>query len=99
ATRAARRASRQVVHVVQLKDDATGIGGEEITSAPVRRSAFVGAPGANKRLLRSGLLCVCSCSRESVRRQRLHRTIDREVLHTEAERTDARRLAGGGLSE
>ena len=90
---AERAAAAAVADVVQLKDDAARIGDEQIARAAVGRSAFVLPPRAHECLLRSGFLRISRRRGEAVRRERLHRAFDREVLDAEPERADARPLA------
>jgi hypothetical protein len=94
AGRTLRPRAAAVADVVQLKDDAARIGNEQFARA-VRRAAGIRPPRPHERLLRPRLGRGRRRVRHSVRRQRLQRAIDGEVLHAEAECADARALAGG----
>src|SRR5262245_22904206 len=101
---AERAAPAAVADVMQLEDHAARIGDEQIAGAPVGLTAFVLSPRANERLLRSWLVRASFVGtrrgrRDAVCGKRLHRAIDREVLHAEAEGADARTLACARLPQ
>ena len=95
---AERTASTAVAEVVQLEHHAARIRNEQLARA-VRRSAFILPACANERLLRSWFIRVCWRGGDAMRRERLHRTIDGEVLHTETKSADAWTFIRGCLSK
>ena len=90
---AQRTAAAAVAGVVQLEDHAARIGGKQIARAAIRRSAFVLPADANEGLLRSWFRCGRWCGGEAMSGERPHRAIDREALHAESKRADARTFA------